>query len=371
MTPRCMPAAAPAPSFVRSASLSAVLSALLAACASAPPVAPQALATAASPLRFDGHVAGRAADWVWVLVPDANPATPGLALREGERLQLALPAAVRRDAAVALATDGDASLLLGKGWPQGVVPPAGQYGLAYDAQAHTLTVTALQDIRTEGTNAPGIKHIHLGGGAFVNAAPGEHAVTVTHQAADGQVLARWQGTLNVADAAPQARLAASNFHLPPGVNGDFQKVGTGQVTGRALGLLLWGPQGAAMDGVGIAPRDLARFPRYTGGLLVQDSNGDHRLDAAVDKVVGGIIGAAPAGASGQAATSPRNFDDVPVLSGEAPRHAAHPAASGGGKPNPGLLTIQFKAGSVPGLYRPTFELIGGNAYQFTIEAVAR
>jgi hypothetical protein len=45
--------------------------------------------------------------------------------------------------------------------------------------------------------------------------------------------------------------------------------------------------------------------------------------------------------------------------------------SGGGKPNPGLLTIQFKAGSLSGLYRPTVELIGGNAYQFTIEAVAR
>jgi hypothetical protein len=53
------------------------------------------------------------------------------------------------------------------------------------------------------------------------------------------------------------------------------------------------------------------------------------------------------------------------------RHAAYPPVAGGGKPNPGLLTIQFKAGSLPGLYRPTVELIGGNAYQFTIEAAAR
>lgn len=347
------------------------LSALLAACASAPPQVPaQALGTGASPLSFDGHVAGRNADWALVLVPDANPAAPGLALRAGERLQLALPAALQRRATVAAQADDDPALVLAKGWPQGDVRQADQYGVAYDEAAHALVVTALQDIRTEGTHAPGIKQILLRGG-FVNTAPGEHAVAVTQQAADGQVLARWQGTITVVAAAPPARLAASNLHLPPGVNADFQKVGTGQVAGLSLGLMLWGPQGVPMNGVGIAPRDLARFPRYTGGLLVRDSNGDHQLDAAVDQVVGGIIGAAPAGATGQSATTPLNFDGVAVLSGEAPRHPSQPETSGGGKPQPGLMTVRFKAGSVPGLYRPSFELIGGGAWQFTIEAVAR
>lgn len=93
--------------------------------------------------------------------------------------------------------------------------------------------------------------------------------------------------------------------------------------------------------------------------------------SAVDKVVGGIIGAAPQGATGQAATSPVDADGRPVLSGEPQRNAAYAPAAGGGKPNPGLLTIQFKAGSLPGLYRPTVELLGGNSYQFRIEAVAR
>ena len=138
-----------------------------------------------------------------------------------------------------------------------------------------------------------------------------------------------------------------------------------------LGLLLWGAQGAALNDVGVAPRDLTRFPRYTGGLLVQDTNHDRKLDPATDKVVGGIIGAAPQGATGQAATSPIGADGAPVLSGQTVRHAAYPPGAGGGKPNPGLLTIQFKAGSLPGLYRPTVELIGGNVNQFTIEAVAR
>lgn len=114
-----------------------------------------------------------------------------------------------------------------------------------------------------------------------------------------------------------------------------------------------------MNDVGIAPRDLTRFPRYTGGLLVQDINGDKRLDPAVDPVVGGIIGAAPQGATGQAATSPVGADGKPVLSGNVLRHALFPAASGGGKPNSGLLTIEFRAGDKPGLYRPTVALMGG------------
>ena len=67
-----------------------------------------------------------------------------------------------------------------------------------------------------------------------------------------------------------------------------------------------------MNGVGIAPRDLTLFPRYTGGLLVQDANGDKRLDPAADSVVGGLIGVAPQGATGQAATSPVGADGKPA-----------------------------------------------------------
>ena len=85
-------------------------------------------------------------------------------------------------------------------------------------------------------------------------------------------------------------------------------------------------------------------------------------------MVGGIVGAEPQGASGQAASSPIGADGKAVLSGEVLRSAGFPVAAGGGKPNPGLLAIEFRAGDKPGLYRPGVELIGGNAYQFTIEA---
>jgi len=59
-----------------------------------------------------------------------------------------------------------------------------------------------------------------------------------------------------------------------------------------------------------------------------------------------------------------------VLSGEVLRSSAFPPAAGGGKIDPGLLTIEFRAGDKTGLYRPTFELIDGNGYQFTLEAPA-
>ena len=96
--------------------------------------------------------------------------------------------------------------------------------------------------------------------------PGDYPVTVTQVAANGGALALWQGQLKVLEEAPAARLAPTNFHLPPGTNADFQRVAPGQVAPHALGLLLWGPQGSALNGVGIAQRDLTRYPKYTGGL---------------------------------------------------------------------------------------------------------
>ena len=346
------------------------LTAVMAACATVPAPAPRLLVTAPAPTSFDGNVAGRATDQVLVLVADANPATPGISLAAGDRLQIDLPAAFRRNTAVAIAPDADTNLVLTRGWPQASVRLAGQYRVGFDEMAHAMTATALQDVAASGANAPGIKVVHLRGRTFVNPTPGSYPVTVSQVAVDGSMKVRWQGRLEIANAAPDARLAPTNFHLPPGTGADFQKLRPSQVAPLALGVLLWGPQGEPMNGVGIAPRDLTRFPRYTGGLLVQDTNGDRQLDPVVDKVVGGIIGAAPQGAMGQAATSPLGADGAPVLSGAVLRDAAFPAAVQGGRPNAGLLAIQFKAGDKPGLYQPTIELIGSNAYRFTVEVVA-
>lgn len=345
--------------------------AVVAGCTTLPAPAPRALMTEPSPVTFDGNVAGQGTDLVFLLIADANPATPGFTMRRGESLQLVLPAAVKRNVAVPISPDTDLNLVLTKGWPQAAVRLAGQYRIGFDDKANAVTVTALQDIAATGSNAPGIKVMHLRGRSFLNPMAGYYPVTVTHAGADGRPIVTWQGQLQVLADPPAARLAPTNFHLAPGANSDFQKVAAGQVAPDALGLLLWGPRGAALNDVGIAPRDLTRYPRYTGGLLVQDSNHDGRLDPTSDKVVGGIIGAAPQGATGQSATSPVGADGAPMLSGTVLRNAGYPPAAAAGKPNPGLLAIQFKTGDKPGLYRPTVELIGGDAYQFTIEALAR
>lgn len=349
--------------------LSAVAAAMT-ACSTFQTTVSQPLLTEPAPITFDGHVAGQATDYVFVLVPDTNPAVPGLAMRAGESLQIALPAAFKRNTAMALNAETDTNLVLTKGWPQGAVPLVGQYRVGYDAPSNTVTVTASRDIAADGANVPGIKMIHLRGRTFINPMPGDYPVTVTHRATDGKSLVNWHGQLKVLEDAPSARLAPTNFHLPPGSNSDYQRVKPGQVAAHPLGLLLWGKQGAALDDVGIAPRDLTRFPRFTGGLLVQDSNHDKRLDSATDMVVGGIIGAAPKGAKGQVATSPVGADGKPILSGQVLRNVAFPAAAGGGKPNRGLLPIQFRGGDLPGLYRPQVELLNGNSYKFTVEVVA-
>lgn len=342
--------------------------AALAGCATAPEPMVRPLPAGPSPVSFDGHVAGRATDVVFALVPDADPTVAGLALGAGESLRLTLPGVFKRNASVPVSSDADANLVLTKGWPQGAVRQAGHYRIGYDEPANAMTVTALRDVGGAGADAPGVKGLHLRGRTFLNPAAGDYPVAIVHAAADGRPLASWQGRLQVLADAPAARLAPTNFHLAPGSRSDFQKVAPGQVAPFALGLLLWDGQGAALSGVGIAPADPARYPRYTGGLLVQDTNRDHRLDPATDKVVGGIVGAAPAGAKGQAATSPLGADAMPVLSGEVPRHGGYPAAAGGGRPDPGLLAVEFRAGDKPGLYRPTVELLGGNAYQFTVQA---
>lgn len=81
--------------FKRTALIVAI-SASLGACATLQPTTPHVLGVAPAPITFDGHVAGQAADYVFVLVPDANPATPGLSMRAGETIRLKMPAAFAR-----------------------------------------------------------------------------------------------------------------------------------------------------------------------------------------------------------------------------------------------------------------------------------
>jgi len=71
----------------------ATLTAALAACATAAAPTSRTWMTASAPASFDGNVAGQATDQVFVLVADANPATPGVSLAAAETLRIERPLA--------------------------------------------------------------------------------------------------------------------------------------------------------------------------------------------------------------------------------------------------------------------------------------
>lgn len=61
--------------------------ALLTACAGhGARIEPKALPIAPAPISFDGHVAGQATDYVFVLERNVDPAVPGYTLSAGDTL---------------------------------------------------------------------------------------------------------------------------------------------------------------------------------------------------------------------------------------------------------------------------------------------
>ncbi len=319
-----------------------------------------------APVPPDGYVAGQATHIQFVLVPDGNPDVMGIGLERGDALVVAMPLAFKRNPASPIREDSDLTIVLTKGWPQAPVRQAGQYRIFYDPAANTIGARAQERVTTDGANSPGIKIVHLRGDAFINPEAGNYPVEIRHIGQDGKLKQTWAGTIPVLPARMAFRLAPTNFHLGPGVNADFQKVGVNQGAPLSLGVFLWDGSGNLIDGVGIAPPDLTRLPRYPDGLLVQDLNGDRKLDPTVDRVIGGIVIDAPPGARGQLVRSPVDANGRLVLSGDMTRSTKFPPAAGGGKPERGLLPIRFRTGNTTGVYRPRIMLLDGSSYGFTI-----
>ena len=114
----------------------------------------------------------------------------------------------------------------------------------------------------------------------------------------------------------------------------------------------------------------APLGRYKGGLIFQDINGDGQLDPKLDRIVGGVIGEAPAGATGQELRSLDIQNAADLSKPSSSYHAKFGPIFGGAV---GLL--RFTAGDKPGLYRPTPALLGdadglesrdGSTYTFMI-----
>jgi hypothetical protein len=114
----------------------------------------------------------------------------------------------------------------------------------------------------------------------------------------------------------------------------------------------------------------AEIARYNGGLIVQDSDGDGALDPATDRIIGGVIGEAPAGAKGQELRS-LEVNGKPVLSAATETLVPKAGKRWGGA----QMRLQFTAGDTAGKYRPTLALLrdpenlgsgDGSRYTYTI-----
>ncbi len=304
-----------------------------------------------SPVTTDGNVAAKPTDLILMLPQAGNAQVPGLAFETGGSITVTLPAAFKRDESRPI------NVAVPRGWPQADV-------CCYQASAvgNVLTITFTTPVRTDGTDAPGVKILaHIRGAAYINPPAGSYPFTAQIRSAPGAAPISASGSAQILASVPLARIAPTNFLLPRGENADHQTVALSRPAPALLSFLLW-RGGEPLNGVGILPPNTAQYPKYTGGLLVRDTNGNQTLELPGDEVVGGIIGKAPEGATGQSALSPLNASGKPVLSGQL-------SGYGTTAPVAGLLPVRFTVGNQVGAYQPTFELEGGNSVQVTVNAV--
>ena len=335
-----------------------------------------------------------------------DPRVNGYGIPPGGQLLITMGGGFERDWAIGLS---QAAIMLVTGAPQQGLPGAKLgYKVSESDDENTFVITPTGDdgLPAEKLMSPapgsakdpvrnrGIKVIHIGfqQSAFLNT--GETGtVTVRIVDANGAAVAEGTGTLDMIErAVPQ--ILPTNF--PQGRrNHNWQRVKPGDTLGMTAGtvpvaLMLYAAAPtsdmeemyAFKDGIvgaGVLstqqlkamgfekPRSLAR---YNGGLIVQDSNGDGSLDPAGDKIIGGVIGSAPSGATGQELRTPV-VDGKALLSQPTAAVAEKPGQRWGGA----MMQLHFTAGSLPGVYRPTLALLkdpddpaagDGSAYTYTI-----
>ncbi|MCP5073163.1 MAG: hypothetical protein GY947_07690 [Rhodobacteraceae bacterium] len=350
---------------------------------------------------------------VYLQKPDAmgiefmEPKVVGYGIPPGGSLEIEMVEGFERDWDVALS---QSAIMLVTGAPQQGLP--GKV-LGYNVQdgenENTFLITPTDEAGlpanqlmspapgAKGDPIPnrGVKVIHIGfqQSAFFNTDSGGKVV-VRIKDATGSVVDSGSGNL-VFDESPVAQILPTNFPQKMR-NHNWQSINSGDVTGVTEGTLpltfmIYGqsPSGdvdamyafkGGLEGVGVLstpqlnqigyskPEELVR---YNGGLVVQDTNGDGKLDPAVDAIIGGVIASAPADAKGQELKS-LETDGAPVLSVLTEKMAPKPGKRWGGS----MLLLQFTGGDKPGRYRPTVALLkdpsdpasgDGSSFTYTIE----
>lgn len=334
-----------------------------------------------------------------------DPAVDGYGIPAGGRMEIEMGEGFERDWGIGIS---QAAIMMVTGTPQQGLPgaavgytvdegedeniflinPTGD-GLPVDKLMSPAPGSKADPIRQRG-----IKVIHIGfqQSAFLNTGD-QGTVYVRILDSEGNIVSEGSETVDFLTTAV-AQVLPTNF--PQGVrNHNWQRVAAGDVLGVTEGTvpltyMLYGqaPDGdpdtvyAYKDGVigagvistqqinAIGYKLPEALSRYNGGLVLQDTNGDGVLNPNTDLIIGGVIGAAPAGATGQEINS-LNVDGKPLLSQATAEVVEKPGTRWGGS----MMQLQFTAGSLAGKYRPTIALLAdpsdqssgdGSSYTYTI-----
>lgn len=315
-----------------------------------------------APIVGDGDVSGAITDFVIDLDGSMDPDVPGRALTAGGTIKIFLPRAFVNTAAgapdegfgQALATCIPSAFVcstgvLLQGWPQHPIrPPVLQYEISFDPAAHAVVYTALQNIVPAPPLEPGIKQIHLILNTFLNPRPGQYPIRVESETGPGGALETGVGTLRILPRPRPSINVTSAFNAGT-PNTIFQDAAVGAPAPLAWDFLLW--DGNADPFLGVRLEPVGRG---------DDVGGDHDEDGANlwllrqgRRVVGHIFVDAPDGAAGIGVSSV--MESFPINSPVSGLPTAR-------------LTIQFVAGSVPGVYRTTLRMNGGNAVTMWVSA---
>ena len=335
-----------------------------------------------------------------------DPAVIGHGIAPGGRLEVEMAEGFERDWEVDLT---QSAIMLVTGAPQQGLPgKAVGYTVGEGGNENTFIITPTGDqglpaaalmspapgAKADPIPQRGLKVIHIGfqQSAFHNRG-GSGRVEIRLVNAAGVVTDWGAGRVEFLPA-PVAQVLPTNFP-DKRRNHNWQRATAGQTLGQAEGtlpiaLMLYdrarGLTGddlyafkAGIAGAGVLSTQQlkamgydkpAEIARYNGGLIVQDRDGDGALDPVTDRIIGGVIGEAPAGAKGQELRS-LEIDGKPVLSVATETLVPKAGKRWGGA----QMRLQFTAGNAAGKYRPTLVLLrnpedlgsgDGSSYTYTI-----
>jgi hypothetical protein len=366
-----------------------------------------------SPLSATGLVTGARAGINIYLQSDAapgiefmNPEVLGYGVPPRGRIEIEMGTGFSRDPGIPLTQK---TIMVVTGAPQQGMPgKAVGYTVGEGGNANTITITPTGDkgLTAEKLMSPapgakgdpvrqrGIKVFHVGllQSAFVNTGS---SGTVHVRFVDGAGKVVHSGSASadfIAEPVPQIQPTNFPDHQR---NHNWQVIASGETLGVTPGTLPI-PLMLYAKAEGISPADMVNFKkgipgvgvlstqqlkamkhekpaqlaRYTGGLIVEDSDGNWQLDPASDRIIGGVIGKAPAGARGQELRSLVTHGAIDLSKTSSAYHPKFGKLFGGA-----IMLLQFTAGDKPGLYRPTLALLrdpsdvasgDGSSYTYTI-----